>query len=235
MTLPRFTGGSVGRLTFRDLNEAFEIIDGVDRVSGTVGAQQMPRGRAVTAKVTGQQGANYSWYETVRINGAFVQYAEGRSSVSEGDQYAVPLIAYGSLTPSVGQDVVIFPIYDETGKLLYIPVAASAGGETFAAAVGSAPVALVPLQRWRYTLTEVSWNSSSSAWQTVQGGRVVQGYNGAENPIDSLNQPIGVGQGRGPTTSVERQPIKSPTVVQVSRDIGGQYFFCCPNGYTFTC
>lgn len=235
MTLPRFTAGNVGRLTFTDLNEAFDMIEGVDRVAGTAGAKQIPRGRAVTAKVTGQQGANFSWYETVRVNGAFVRYENGRSSVSEEDNFSVPLIAYGSLTPSVGQDVVIFPIYDEEGKLLYIPVAASAGGETFAAAVGAAPVAVIPLQRWRYTVTEVSWNPSASAWQSVQGGRVVQAYNGAENPTDAPNLPIGVGQGRGPTTSVERQAIKQSTVVQVSRDIGGSYFFCCPNGYTFTC
>lgn len=235
MTLPRFTAGNVGRLTFQNLNEAFETLDGIDRVAGMGGVENLLRGRAITAKVTGQQGANFSWYETVRVNGAFVQYTNGRTSSVNGNQYANPLIAFGSIVPSVGSDVVIFPIYEKTGSLTYVPVAASSGGETFAAAVGAAPVAIVPLQRWRYTVTEVAWNSSASAWQTVQGGRVVQAYNGAENPTDAPNLPIGVGQGRGPTTSVERQAIKQSTVVQVSRDIGGAYFFCCPNGYTFTC
>lgn len=235
MTLPRFTAGNVGRLTFQNLNEAFETLDGIDRVAGTQGAENILRGRAITARVTAQSGSNYAWYETVRQSGAFVQYANGRNSSVGGNQYGAPLIAFGSLTPTVGADVVIFPIYDKTGSLMYIPVAASAGGETFAASVGSAPVTLLPLQRWRYTVTEVSWNPTSSAWTTVQNGRVVQAYNGAENPTDAPNLPIGVGQGRGPTTSVERQAIKPSTVVQVSRDIGGSYFFCCPNGYTFTC
>lgn len=235
MALPRFTAGNVGRLTFQHLNDAFETLDGIDRIVGIEGIDSPLRGRAITARVTGQSGSNYSWYETVRVAGAFVQYTNGRSSVSDSDNFSVPLIAFGSLTPTVGSDVVIFPIYDQDGRLMYIPVAASAGGETFAAAVGAAPVAVIPLQRWRYTVTEVSWNPSASAWQTVQGGRVVQAYNGAENPTDAPNLPIGVGQGRGPTTSVERQAIKQSTVVQVSRDVGGSYFFCCPNGYTFTC
>lgn len=235
MTLPRFTAGNVGRLTFQHLNDAFETLDGIDRIAGGEGSDIVTRGRAITARVTAQQGSNYAWFETVRENGAFVQYANGRSSSSGGNTYANPLIAFGSLTPSIGSDVVIFPIYDRTGSLVYVPVAASAGGETFAAAVGSAPVALIPLQRWRYTVTEVAWNPTSNAWQTVSGGRVVQAYNGAENPSDQPNLPIGVGQGRGPTTSVERQPIKGSVVVQVSRDVGGAYFFCCPNGYTFTC
>lgn len=235
MTLPRFTSGNVGRLTFEHLNNAFETLDGIDRVEGIAGADSPLRGRAITARVTAQSGSNYAWFEIYRVNGAFVQYPKGRSSTFNGNAYANPLVAFGSLTPSVGSDVVIFPIYESGGSLVYIPVAASAGGETFAAAVGAAPVAIVPLQRWRYTVTEVAWNSSASAWQTVQGGRVVQAYNGAENPTDAPNLPIGVGQGRGPTTSVERQAIKQSTVVQVSRDIGGAYFFCCPNGYTFTC
>ena len=49
MTLPRFTSGKVGNLDFSHLNEAFGVIDGLDRAGpvtgGEIGGERLDGGR----------------------------------------------------------------------------------------------------------------------------------------------------------------------------------------------
>lgn len=241
MTLPRFTAGNVGRLTFRDLNDAFEIIDGVDRVQGTAGSMQSPRGRAITAKVTGKQGSNYSWQETYRVGGSFVQYPQGRSSLVDGDQYAVPLIEYGSVTLTVGQEVVIFPIYDDTGKLLYVPAVAAASSSVFPARIvtsipigssssGGAPPGYSNFFLYQYEEVDFVVNPQPTvlyAWVPVPNGRTGNAINGCE----VFNQiPF---QGTGPGTVGF---LRIPTgIVVMMTELPSYGFFSIPNPLAIQC
>ncbi len=241
MALPRFTAGNVGRLTFQHLNDAFETLDGIDRIVGIDGIDSQPRGRAITARVTGKQGSSYSWQETYRVDGSFVQYQQGRSSVVDGDQYAVPLIEYGSVTLTVGQEVVIFPIYDDTGKLLYVPAVAAAASSVFPARIvtsipigsggsGGAPAGYSNVYIYQYEEVQFDVQPVPGvlyAWVTVPGGRTGNALNGCE----VFNQiPF---QGTGPGT-VQWRNI--PTGIVVMMTEGPSFgFFSIPNPLGVVC
>lgn len=232
MTLPRFTGGKVGKLTFDHLNEAFDNIDGIERDAGEVPSSASRRGRAIIARITNSNGTQFSWFELVRDSSGYVIATDGLNSIDNGNLYGFPILAFGALAPAVGNDVVIVPQYDNQGNLYYVPIAASGGGTTFVGVTQGIPTTLVTDLKWSYSVREVAWNGNG--YSSVTGGLQVTAYNGCENPTDDQSN-VGVGQPRGPTATMTRQPIKSGTVVLVARDALGLYSFSIPNGYAFTC
>ncbi len=232
MTLPQFTGGSVGKLTFSHLHEAFDAIDGLDRDAGSAAPNMRNRGRVILARVTGIVSGKVAWVEIQRAGTQFQTVVNGRSSIEGSNIVAYPIFGFGSVQPTVGSDVAIFPAYDSTGALYYVPVAAASSSSSFMGRVGANPATIVQDVRWRYSVTEVEWNGGG--YSAVSGGLTVNAYNGCENPTDDQAN-VGIGQPRGPTQTMTRQPIKSGTVAVVVRDASGNYSFSLPNGYAFTC
>ena len=69
MTLPRFTQGQVGRLSFGDINAAFEQIDDIRRNSDATRTPGRLAGEVVLAKILDADPANpgaFSFIEVTR-------------------------------------------------------------------------------------------------------------------------------------------------------------------------
>jgi len=232
MPLPRFTGGAVGRLSFRDLNEAFEAIDALRRETDGKISDQAGRRRIVLARVTGKQGDEYKWEEIERTSGTtFSTRVGGRTSSDGTSEYGYPLVPFGAVTLAVGDNVAIVSSYDSSGKLFYIPLSAVGGGGIVCIVMGSSQAG--PGQ-WTYSVKEAV--RGSTFWEAKQNASTLTARNGAENPVDGSNV-YGVGSilvGNVLVTPV-RQPIKIGTVVQVTTSSDGVYVFSIPNGYTIEC
>lgn len=234
MSLPRFTGGSVGKLTFDHLNDAFESIDAIERDAGTAVPSQMRRGRTVVAKILSKNADEYAWQEVARSGTAFAAVPDGLTSLESGSLYAYPIVATGQGDIPVNSVVVIAPQYDLTGKLYYVSISPPAAGTSMIGIVQGVSSTVTQNQRWLYNVNEVYFNVNS--YTAVPGGRSVIANNGCENAVDAP-QNIGVGQATGIAQNLVRRPIKSGTVVTLVQDavISSQYTFSIPNGYEFTC
>lgn len=244
MTLPRFTAGAVGRLTFRDLNEAFEAIDQLRKATDQKLEEQLARRRIVLAKITGSSTGRYSWVEIEKTAGTtFQDRDKGRSSTEGSDPFANPVVPLGGVTLSTNDRLAIASAYDSTGKLYYVPLALAGGG---GGGGGGIPARVLDFQeespqKWRYTLREV-YQSTPGIWFDVTNEPDFIAYNGAENTVDgpipgTIFSSYGVGSEvqDGVAVPPERRPIRLNTVVMVGTDRNGGKFFSMPNGYRIRC
>lgn len=240
MTLPRFTAGAVGRLTFRDLNEAFEAIDQLRKATDQKLEEQMARRRVILAQITAKNGDEYAWQEVERTSATtYAVRPNGRSSAEGANQYANPIVGLGTVNLAVGDNIAITASYTSTGSLFYVPLAvASSGGggaDDFWSIANSTSIGN---NRWRYDLSFAEWISSSNDFLVAVSPTRV-GYNTVEWAVDSASYGVGFIPAAIPS-QVIRQPIKNGTIVRASKinprdpfnfDLG----FTVPNGYRIVC
>lgn len=233
MTLPRFTAGAVGRLTFRDLNEAFEAIDQLRKATDQKLEEQLARRRIVLARITGKQGDDYSWEEIERTTGTtYAVRPNGRTSAEGSNQYANPIVGLGQVTLAIGDNVSIASAYSSTGQLYYVPLAVAGGGGAIPAIVlGSSQIGN---QQWSYSCKEAI--RSGGFWIQKPNAQTFTALNGAENVPDASGV-YGVGSRIIGNLLLlpERQPIQNGVTVMVSTSSDGIRFFSVPNGYRIEC
>lgn len=233
MTLPRFTSGAVGRLTFRDLNEAFEAIDQLRKATDQKLEEQMARRRIVLARITGKQGDDYSWEEIERTTGTtYAVRLNGRTSAEGSNQYANPIVGLGQVTLAIGDNVSIASAYSSTGQLYYVPLAVAGGGGAIPAIIlGSSAEGS---GQWLYSCKEAI--RQGGFWIQKPNAQTFSARNGAENVPDASGV-YGVGSRIIGNLLLlpERQPIQNNVVVMVSTSSDGVRFFSVPNGYRIEC
>ena len=243
MSLPRFTSGRVGKLSFQQLNEMFDRLEAlelkVDRGDGAKGYSGENRKLIVLLKLTSKHATlplfNFTEMTLAGIFPSSVTYVvlDGGRTASDGTNlYAYPFV---STTAAVGDLVAAIAVNQRStvlpdGGLCYLPVGGggSSTSTTFAAKVtiagGTAPV-------FSYTLIEVEGASLAAK----AGAVAFIAKNGAEVPSDVQGS---YGVGFAPPTAVAsltRKAIKVNTVVMVTKDAAGTYVFNCVNGYGVTC
>lgn len=232
MTLPRFTSGQVGKLTFFHLNEAFDRIETVSADQSKPFNQIL--GRVILAKITGHSGSGSS-----RV-GSFVEVSANAipptsytilSGGVTSNGFAAPIVSPVSAVDSI---VPILGHVSSNGKLYFrecsAPPLVRLGSINSAAQIGT-------FSKWIYTLTSVAIDSLNQGTFAADTTGTFQALNGCENPGDIFaNRQIGVGTiyPSAITTSPVRKPIKTGTVVLCVLS-GTDYVFSIPNGYEFTC
>jgi len=242
MTLPRFTSGQMGRLSFSDLNEAFDLIEGGAAVPSSRLIRPLPS-TVFLAKITGRQGEDElelgSWEEVSRENltSDVMVKVDGGMTSSDGDNaFAIPLIAP---VPSVGTVIAMMAHTAKNGRPYCVQFREKAD-TIMAKIVGVELISTNPNKKvWRYFMNEVKWTDlqSGSGYWGITSGEEIIGYNGCENVEDKSPGPRDIGVGSRHTAySAERQAIKLETVVQAVRSMyGPEYNFSIPNGYSFAC
>ncbi len=240
MTLPRFTSGQAGKLTFSHLNEAFDRIEKFEPVMPPY--RQEIFGRTIIAKIESIQGSGTSAIASIREyalssigSATYISVNGGISSKIGSDDYAVPLVFP---FPSVNSIVPIFAAISLDGKLHFktISVEASAPRIGLIQTYVSAQTG----RSWVYTLQDAGWNFTTSEFTTFPGS--FQAFNGCENAVDNAGaREIGVGTimplvgSTGSSSPVAvRKPIKPGTVALCLLTAAG-YVFSIPNGYEFDC
>lgn len=246
MTLPRFTQGQIGRLSFSDLNSAFEKIDDINRSTdatstqsrlagdvliGTIIAEQQGTGKFSFIEVVRDSTAGTSGYSSVQNNGL----PTSRTSSNGVDDYAYPVLATAGITPVVGSTYLLLAQYTTGGQLYYAPVTFGSGlGQgSFASIVSSVSAGS---NRWLYTVATAQWNSLNNDW-LVSGFNQFSAYNSCEWAVDSTSYGVGFIPAGNPS-QVIRQPIKAGTVVTVEKAssiLPGVVIFSVPNGYRVVC
>lgn len=243
MSLPRFTSGRVGKLSFQQLNEMFDRLEAlelkVDRGDGANTYSGENRKLIVLLKLTSKHATlplfNFTEMVLTSVLTTPLTYTtlDGGRTASDGTNlFAYPFV---STTAAVGDLVAAIAVNSRTtsigdGGLCYLPVGGggSSTSTTFAAKVtgagGSAPV-------FSYTCIEVEGGSLAAKAGAVS----FTAKNGAEVPTDATGS---YGVGFAPPTAVAtltRKAIKVNTVVMVTKDAAGTYVFNCVNGYGVTC
>lgn len=240
MTLPRFTSGSVGKLSFSHLNEAFDRIENVDPTKASAYANVL--GRVILARITGQSGTGNA------TKGSFQE-------VAVADPAAASLtysVVGGGVTSTVGTDVfgapIVFPVsatgtvvpvlghVAQNGKLYFRECsAASASASVRVGRISSASPLGTANTKWLYTLNDLSINTIASATYQSTGAADFQALNGCEEAVDvPAQRNIGVGTIHPAGSTATRQAIKTGTIVTCIPTAGG-YVFSVPNGYSFAC
>lgn len=198
MTLPRFTAGKVGTLSFEHLNEAFALIDQLRSQLVTDYPQQPRHGNTIiTARITGRNADGLmKWKEVVcaeatspsASNGARIRWVDrdGGSESGETDSEAFePCIVpprYASFSQTVhglplDTVVTIMRASRQDGRPLWIVM--DTATLVFPGRINASQP--IPNQgggqadRWLYSWTEVERRFNSTlnevAWTAVNGGR----------------------------------------------------------------
>jgi len=237
---PRFTSGSVGRLTFDVVNDLFARVESLEasRKENRTGTEQLgyPIMLAKVLEVRAAQGVadclEAKWVEQASSPcGGVDMDVGGRRSGTEADPWEFPIYGNGL---EVGQIVAIFANYAADGRLFYRTVGGSAGGGGVAARIKSAAVITANVA-WRYEVELVEWNGSS--WQLTDPQTILQAVNGCESmPDPTYPTTATFGVGFVPPAGLQqlvRLPIRNGIVVSISGTASP--FFAVPNGYLVTC
>ena len=258
MDFPRFTSGSVGRLTFEHVNE---ICSMVEQLRPLLRDGPISQGRGglpiLFARITAAntQFGNHDWVEVeiapradVRTSGAWRDKVDGRKSAAyaDGDRYqpafairewnatefdTLPVNAIAALVPLKGAD----------GKPCWLAIASMVQqGGTFPARILSAQPLGTQGQRWVYAWEEVQWSGSPiNDWTTLQGGRTsgtVPGGGPAHNALNGAERPGGGSMAGGGPGTATALPIPNGVVVSMGYVSGGGVsFFSLNNPYQITC
>jgi hypothetical protein len=233
MTLPRFTTGRTGNLTFTVLNEMIDRLEAVEKKAADPNRDQRGVLLPFLAKTTvlkPQTTNTWGFTEFTYGKSRDIQFPKGvdggRSSGRANDPWAYPLLGEGLIE---NQIVLAFPMNDDEGKLVFHALP-SPVNSVVARIVNSDSVAV---GQWRYSVQAATITSVVPSPLIVTGGAVFTAWNGAEWNVDGSGT-YGVGM-RPPSGVFLRQPIKTGTVVVVSNDANGFWHFSIPNGYQVTC
>ena len=244
MSLPRFTSGRVGKLSFQQLNEMFDRLEAlelkVDRGDGANTYSGENRKLIVLLKLTSKHATlplfNFTEMTLAGIFTSSVTYVvlDGGRTASDGTNlYAYPFV---STTAAVGDLVAAIAVNQRStvlpdGGLCYLPVGGggSSTSTTFPAKVESSSGGTAGI--FTYSCKEVE----GANFTYVSGAATISARNGAETAVDT---PTSLGVGFIPPTPspiLTRKAIKVGTVVLITKDKLGLYSFCVPNGYKVEC
>lgn len=237
MTLPRFTSGSIGTLTFAHLNEAFDLLESLTGSPELVqAAKNRVASRLIVAKVLAKSGtgaAEVGSFEEVSLttptSGVYATVQGGVKSTDGTNAFAAPIV---SPVSSVNTIVTLLAHRAANGALCFREVGSQAGGPKFYRVIANEPLSTAPQRKtWKYTLEPVKYTGS---W-VADTGATLFGYNGAEEAIDDQSsRRIGMNTIHV-AASADRQPIPSGVVVGACRIDNGVVEFSIPNGYAFNC
>ena len=244
MTLPRFTSGQIGRLSFSDLNEAFDRIEEMPTMSGKPSASLVNQPAIVfIARVTATQGEDQdkrgAWEEvSLRdlFNDIYDPVSGGMTSSDGQSAYAIPLMPP---VPEVGTVFVAVAHTTTEGKH-YITQFLAKAPVLMGLVISHEVIDAGPDDRkWKYTLREASFdfNSEQQTGGWGSSGDTFIAFNGCENPTDRFPDQRNIGVGSKHTAyTAERMPIKLGSIVQCHKAPQGDfYYFSVPNGYAFGC
>jgi hypothetical protein len=232
MSIPRFTSGKVGNLTFAHINEILDRLEAIESKPLDAGRNQRSTLLPFLAKIIAlKSGTSNVWsfsevsYSPARTIAGVVEVVGGRSSTRGSDTFAYPAIG-DSL--GANQIVVLLPMNDSAGVLVHhaVPMPTTS---IVARITANTPIAT---GQWLYSV-KVAKITSQSPWTIVDQGAVISALNGCEWNVDSGGI-YGVGMRPSGGTFV-RQAIKSGTVVTITNDINGFWHFSIPNGYQVNC
>lgn len=238
MTLPRFTSGSVGRLEFSHLNQAFAAIDereaslhpssiATESASGT----RLP---LIVAKITGRSGENHSWVEVKREASNWSVLDGGRTSTLNADAYAFPAITTDGIPVPNDSIVMLIPKRSKTGSILYLALNPGAGTiqpvriESFEVITNN--------KQWRYTAKAVT--------VTASGTPLIPTYAASGNPFVLFNTVediadtttiYGVGSYKNANFTITRMPLRVGLIVNATKVSSSVWITSTPNGYKYEC
>jgi hypothetical protein len=226
---PRFTSGSVGRLTFDVVNDLFARVESLEasmRETRT-GVSQIGS-RILLLKVLATRTSQSvsgcveaSWEEVSSSPCGGVSLPNARTSTKDTDQYFYPLygrsLVQGTVVPA-------FPHYESDGRLVYRAIEATASGFNpfFVRITGNAPMppaADGKVYRWKYTWRESIFTgapppSINQNWYDKPNGRNSDDGNYAYNSLEQ-DGIVGLG-GSGPSSAQEfPAPIANNVVVAI--------------------
>jgi len=228
---PRFTSGSVGRLTFDVVNDLFARVESLEasRKENRTGTEQLgypimlAKVLEVRAAQDGSGCLEAKWVEQASSPCTGADMATGgRRSGTDADPWANAV--YGN-SLSVGQTVAIFANYSTTGGLVYRAIESSASSETFPALItGRSEWPAYTdgkVYRWKYIWVEATFSSPSPSgpnleWMACAGGRNSGGFPSAFNTFER-DGIIGIGGGVPASARLSPAPVSIGTVVMLSR------------------
>jgi hypothetical protein len=233
MTLPRFTSGKVGNLTFAHMNEIVDRLEAVEKKAADPNRDQRGVLLPFLAKTTllkPQTNNLWGFTEFTYGKSRDIRFPAGvdggRASGRANDPWAFPLIGEGLIE---NQLVLAFPMNDDEGKLVFHAVPSPVN--SIVARVTGFESTVVG--QWKYLMQAATITSISPTPLIVTGGATITAYNGCEWVTDGSGT-YGVGM-RPPSGTFLRQPIKVGTVAVISNDANGFWHFSIPNGYQVTC
>ena len=241
MSFPQFISGSSGRLTFSTLNETFDRIEKIERKPSSYKAKEQEKTEIFPAKILAVNGSLGSFVEvapSATQPNSWTEVPKGIRSSDGTNAYATPVVD-ANLAPD--QIVFLSPSNAPDGTEIYLVIrGAAAPSNTFAAIVTSAAAltgSATARKVWKYGLKRFSTTITSTQITYTETGAEFFAYNGCENNTDSTAV-FGVGLKPDVTPAAPtlvRQAIKTGTVVVVTQETSGAYFFSIPNGYEVTC
>jgi hypothetical protein len=257
MNLPRFTSGSVGRLTFEHVNEICSLVEQLrpllvkDGRLGTLGEFETIFARITARDIT---YGSHQWVEVepkarneVRFPSEWQDRVGGRKSNAPADGAAYqPAYAINPFTFTLPNDVQLLDVNTVVclarlkgvdGKVSWLVVASKPPSAVFPAEiVGAVAIGTTtPTNRWRYYWREVRWNVQAATWETFTGARVslaqTPDYPTAVNGCEQSSVSWG---GIGPGNIVSNLAIPNGTVVPLAF-VGIIPFFSLPNPLRIEC
>lgn len=208
--------------------------------------ERVPYPTRIVAKITGSTGPfvgplgadyyKYQWTEVYWSAGGPTWPGPTGPRTHTAFQTAVNIVEASSTSNRVPipSNRVVEIVVEPDGFVWFADGSAELSNYPYPAIIVSSTT-LVANTRWSYSIAEATVNTGTGVWSVLPSGRSGTAYNGAENNADGPTGLIGVGQDRGPTSSVTRNPIKTLTVVDVALDANGVLYFSMPNGYSFVC
>jgi hypothetical protein len=234
MTLPRFTSGSIGTLTFAHLNEAFDLLESLTGSPELVqAAKNRVASRLIVAKVLAKSGtgaAEVGSFEEVSLttptSGTYATVEGGVKSTDGTNAFAAPIVSPVSAVDTI---VTLLAHRAANGALCFREIGTVKDPSVVMLKILSAaggPSA------WTYTARVVEWNNGF----VETTGQDVTARNGAESAVDNTaSRNIGVGTVHVAGSTATRNPIKTGTIVGAAIKYGNTYTFSIPNGYSFAC
>ena len=209
MDFPRFTSGSLGRLSFEHVNEIVDVVEKVrDLLRRNPGLLDETPPEVFFARITAvgsQTTGDHQWAEVLPKSKAALasptQWQDrdgGRKSYApaDGDRYQPAFVlhpfTFNGTNPTVlavGTVVALSRTKGPDGKVAFqilYSAAAPAGGEMFPVTLGAATPRDNPAAgRWTYQWQEVEWAQQVGGvfeWQVKPGGRKTVALGGTYPP-----------------------------------------------------
>ena len=244
MTLPRFTSGSIGKLDFSHLNDAFGYIDLARSVSTPMPDSKSAPSGAIFAKILNRDIQNnrsvHSWTEVVQTGpGTYVEPQHPRTSKVDGNDFFYPVETIDGDELATNSVHAVFPHRRADGSFFYLQLGVQQ--EVGMLAIGTVAQTLIPNQMWTYHARLARFRIDAyptPTWEVY--GDPTTAVNGCESapdihPIYGVGSSIpGANSGQEGTPNISRRPIRSG-VIAVAIRATAIWTFSIPNGYSVIC
>jgi len=240
MTLPRFSSGQVGALTFDTLNQVFEFVDQERGKRDSAFGTNLKPNQVLVSRILARHPTlttRYKW-EEVAWNGLTYQPNAVRSSTWAGNEYKYPVVSEVALDTGSIQSIHAHAAEGNQTDLglVYVPMRSTPASPVFSAKItGATLIASNPL-RWKYSWQEVKRSDISDTW-VVQARSGPDAFNGCEWTGQDGPLVFGVGltlQSAG-FASLVRQSIRTEVIVMMTESPSGKFWFSVPNQFKATC